>query len=80
MRVDNFLRKFGLIVVGAKHGIRSPSSNHEKKEGGHSGQPVPKGGLGHSSCWRDGAKTGLNPFLERSRRDLIELRELQSLS
>jgi hypothetical protein len=80
MRIDNFLRKFGLIVVGAKHGTHSPSSDYEKKEGGNSGQPVPKEGLGHSSCWRDGAKTGANLFSERNRRDLIELRELQSLS
>src|SRR5712664_1655941 len=31
MRVDNFLRKFGLIVVSAKHATHSPSRDCEKK-------------------------------------------------
>jgi len=80
MRIDNFLRKFGLIVVGAKHGTHSPSRDCERKEDGRRGQPVPKEGLRHSSRWRDGAKIGVNLFPERGRRGLIELRELQSLS
>jgi hypothetical protein len=76
MRIDNFLRKFGLIVVGAKDWTHSPSRDYEKKEGSRCGQPVPKERLGHSSRGSDGAKIGANPIPERGRRGLIELREL----
>src|ERR1700674_4308194 len=77
MRIDDFLGKFDLIVVGAKQGAHSPSRDCEKKERGRRGQPVPKEGLGHSSRGRNGAKIGANLFPERGRRGLIELRELQ---
>jgi hypothetical protein len=76
MRIHNFLSKFGLVVVGAKHGIHSPAPDYEKKEGGRRGQPVPKERLGHGSRGRDGAKIGTNLIPERGRRGLIKLREL----
>jgi hypothetical protein len=77
MRIDNFLGKFGLIVVGAKHGIRSPPRDCEKKECGCRCQPAPKKGLGQRSRGCDGMKIGANLFPERGRRGRIELRELQ---
>jgi hypothetical protein len=80
MRIDNLLSKFGLIVVGTKHGIHSPAPDYEKKEGGRRSQPVPKERLGHGSSGRDGAKIGANLYPERGRSGLIDLRELQSPS
>jgi hypothetical protein len=65
MRIHNFLSKFGLIVVGAKHGVHSPSRDYEKKESGRRCQPVPKERLGYGSGDRDGAKIGANLFPER---------------
>jgi len=47
MRIDNFLGKFGLIVVGAKQGTRSPFRDCEKKECRRGSQPEPKAG-----AWR----------------------------
>src|SRR6266700_6528196 len=44
MRIDSFLDKFGLIVVGAKQGTRSPSRDCEKKECGRRSQPEPRTG------------------------------------
>jgi hypothetical protein len=64
MRIDNFLRKFGLIVIGAKRGVQSPSPDYEKKEGGSRGHPVPKEWLGHGSRGRHRAKIGANLFPE----------------
>src|SRR6266478_8704619 len=78
MRIDNFLGKFDLIVVGAKDRTHSPSRDCENKECGRRGQPVPKEGLGLGGRGRNGTKIGANLFPEPGRRGLIELRELQS--
>jgi hypothetical protein len=78
MRIDNFLGKFGLIVVGAKRGTHSPSRDCEKKECSRRGQPVPKEWLGHRGRGRDWVKIGTDLFPKRGRGRLIELRDLQS--
>ena len=77
MRVDDFVRKFGLVIVTAKLGTHSPQYKSDEKQRRRGSQPLPKERLGRSTGWRNGVEMCVNSPPQRGGGRLIDLSKLQ---
>src|SRR5258707_5196940 len=78
MRVDNFVCKFGLVIVTAKLGTHSPQYNSDEKQRCRGSQPLPKERLRRSTGWLNRAEMCVNFPPQRHACRLIYWRKLQS--
>src|SRR5260370_37988554 len=78
MRVDNFVCKFGLVIVTAKLGTHYPQYKSDEKQRRRGSQPLPKERLGRSTVWRNRVEICVNCSPQRGGGRLIDLSKLQS--
>src|SRR5580692_4925806 len=78
MRLDNFVCKFGLVIVTTKLGTHSPQYKSDEKQRRRGSQPLPKERLGRSTGWRNRVEMCVNCPSQRGGGRLIDLSKLQS--